>query len=202
MPVSYFLVKMSDNANIRSLYLSENDQLSFINYFSQVNNRGTTYHILPWHSVALLSCDEDGSLVDLRNTKDFNMKRQPWLLMKVKLFYVENEIYCVFVSPQCDSMKGVLDMRQEQDPSKLKEYLCIHSKVTSELVTNWREIWSIDVDINRLPQIFNNYNQDKVKVCLGRGANKHTLVAVLQKNNITLLSVSYTHLTLPTTPYV
>ena len=56
----------------------------------------------------------------------------------------------------------------------------------SELVPNWKDVWSIGDDITRLPQNF-NHTGDKIKVCLGKGPNKHTLVAVLQKNNLTLL---------------
>ena len=110
------------------------------------------------------------------------MKRQPWLIMKLKLFY----IFSLFVCPQCEIMRGVMDMKQEQDPNILKDFLCIHSKVSSEIVSNWKEIWSIDNDINRLPQRF-NHSEDKIKICLGKGTHKHTLVSVMLKNEVTLL---------------
>ena len=119
------------SANIRALQLSENDETKFINYFSGVNERGISYHILPWHSVAVLNCLEDGSLVDLNNSGQFSEKGsrfKPWLLMKLKLFYIENEIYPIFVCPICPQIKGVLDLFPEQNPTDLK---------TEKLWLNW-----------------------------------------------------------------
>ena len=79
-------------AAIRALELSENDESKFVNYYSQVNHRGKTYHPLPWYSVALLNCNEDGSVVNLNESKLFSRKGkniQAWLLMKLKIFYIE-----------------------------------------------------------------------------------------------------------------
>ena len=77
---------------IRKLQLSESDDQQFINYFTDVNERGKKYHILPWHSVALMNCNSDGSVINLNESKLFNQKGsklKPWVLMKLKLFYIE-----------------------------------------------------------------------------------------------------------------
>ena len=55
------------NAAIKNLQLCETDEGKFISYFSQVNQRGKTYHVLPWHSLAMLNCNEDGSLINLND---------------------------------------------------------------------------------------------------------------------------------------
>ena len=83
---------MSRSADVRSLYVEGENINKIVSYYGQVSEGGKYFHILPQHAILLLDCQEDGSLVNLADSSQFNKvgkKRKPWLLMQLKLFRVE-----------------------------------------------------------------------------------------------------------------
>ena len=96
------------------------------------------------------------------------------------VYILQDLIFKIFVCPQCPEMKGLLDMFPEQNPADLKNAVCIHSKITSELMHNYQEVWDLDLESPRdVRHSFSYNNQNEFKVCLEKDKGvDHTLAGV------------------------
>ena len=121
-----------------------------------------------------------------------------WLILKLKIFQHNHDLFGVYCCPQCDSMAGTEELSVHQVPENIMSRLCIHSKVCSTLLGDWRDIWDVDsyieddfinVVTNEDIKFYTLLKQDKVSTLLA---------AVREQNKIALL---YTVTTRQETPF-
>ena len=82
--------------------------------------------------------------------------RQLWLYLPLKIFRSDDTLFAVFCCPQCETMIGTGSLSQDQDPVKVAARLCIHSKVCSTLIDDWRTVWDISAEDNLVQNVPND----------------------------------------------
>ena len=88
-------------------------------------------------------------------------KKQLWLCLPLKVFrFDEVELYGVYCCPECESMAGITGLATYQAPDVIRDRLCIHSRVASSALGNWRDLWSVSMSVSQ-EQAFNVcFNKD------------------------------------------
>ena len=120
-----------------------------------------------------------------------------WLLLPLKIFRHTGALYGVYCCPQCDSMAGTEQLSIDQDPQDILSRLCMHSRVASTILEDWRNIWQIEIsDNDRVAKIICN-EEIKLHTFLKQSVDKCLLAAVRTSN---IISVLYTVTTRQTTP--
>ena len=88
-------------------------------------------------------------------------KKQLWLCLPLKVFrFYELELYGVYCCPECEIMAGIPGLATHQAPDVIRDRLCIHSRVASSALGNWRDLWSVSMSVSQ-EQAFNVcFNKD------------------------------------------
>ena len=100
----------------------------------------------PWSSVIIKNCNSDGKLLQFKSKKDYaSSERSLWLIMPLKVFRAEQDLFPVFCCPECSSMRNFMSLQTDCNPDQFLPLLCLHSRAVSFLITDWTEIWNVDV---------------------------------------------------------
>ena len=104
--------------------------------------------VTPWGGLLLKNHDLDGNLLEFHNIDEFDLyfkktRKHLWLFLKLKIFIDNGNIYGFFVCPECPIMAGVEQLKSTQNPESIKEKLCVHSRVSTMKVQDWRRYWTI-----------------------------------------------------------
>ena len=118
-------------------------KLFFIKIRSEVAaNKNESLFRLPSNEIVLKDCKPNGSLVSLNSA----VKKCPWILLKLKVFTIQNLDYPVWMCSACEQCKAMESMHTVQNPGNFKHLLCHHSKVVFELVSDWESYLTQDED--------------------------------------------------------
>ena len=103
------------------------------------------------------------SLIKKSDYEEFlkQKKKQLWLCLPLKVFrFDEVELYGVYCCPECEIMAGIPGLATHQAPDVIRDRLCIHSRVASSALGNWRDLWSVSMSVSQ-EQAFNVcFNKD------------------------------------------
>ena len=104
----------------------------------------------PWEGAVIRNSHEDGKILNFGTVKEYeNFKKEKnkrlWLSLPLKVFRSNNGLFGVYCCPQCETMSGTETLLVDQDPVQILSRLCVHSKVCSTLIGDWRDIWDIDL---------------------------------------------------------
>ena len=88
------------------------------------------FFVLPWASVVVKNCNEDGELLQFKTMKSYRDQGQSfWVLLKLSIFRDNLGLFHVLACFNCESMKGVGAFCLDQDRDAVEQLKCIHSKV-------------------------------------------------------------------------
>ena len=91
--------------------------------------------------VVLRNCDPSGRLIDLKLSQS-HLQVQPWILLRIRNFTIDG---CLYKVPVCSNCNDCTDsMSQEQTHENLASVLCIHYKVSSNIIRNYDECWTLE----------------------------------------------------------
>ena len=147
----------------------------------------------PWGGCLLKNCDQTGDLLEFSTLSDYERfmresQRKLWLYMKLKVFKFDgSNLFGVLVCPECESMASIEGLGVSQDPEVIKSKLCLHSRVASMLIGNWRSIW--DISISPTDQVYEvccNL-EDNFATFIPHSANTGFLAAVIDDKSISIL---------------
>ena len=163
-------------------------------YFQQISARKDV-HIFhaTWGGCIIKNCDDNGELLEFKIKSEYDdfqkeSKRKLWLYMKLKVFRLNRlDLYAVFCCPECEVTSGTLELAVQQEPGVIGQRLCLHSRVASSVLGNWRNIW--DVSLSPSDQVFNVcLNQDTIcETFIPSDSNNGLLSAVFHNRKISLL---------------
>ena len=180
--------------NVEQLFrISFEQEMRDVFYFQQISqHKSEMVHKVPWGGALLRNCLPSGDLLRFKTVKeydDFKKKSNQslWLLLPLKVFRHSDTLYGVYCCPQCDSMAGTDKLSVDQDPQNILPRLCMHSRVASTILEDWREIWEIDIsDNDRVVKLicnedlkFHTFQKQAVDQCLLAGVRTKSEIAVL-----------------------
>ena len=101
-------------------------------------------HYLEDKKVLVLRNHQEGSgnLVDLKQSKASLIEREPWILLTLKEFNVDDVTESVPVCHSCS--KDVLDINKSQTKEKISSLICLHSKICGHIVRNFANPFFLD----------------------------------------------------------
>ena len=113
-------------ASARILTMAGTDDDSLGTYLTQAaSHKGNALYKLPqFQQVVLLNRNHDGDLCD-GSEKDI----ATWVLLQLMVFENNNTEYLVWACRNCDVMKSIFSLARTQDPGRLVNNICCHSKV-------------------------------------------------------------------------
>ena len=140
---------MAVNEEIFSISLQ--DEMKDVYYFQQISHeKEKLVFQVPWGGAVIRNSSSSGEILQFRTVKDYEIfKREQnksmWLLLPLKVFRNNNSLFGVYCCPQCEKMKGTEMLKIDQNPLEILARLCVHSKVCSTILGDWRDIWEITV---------------------------------------------------------
>ena len=138
-------------AEERMFQISLDGEMCDVHYFQQISaEKSLLLFNSPWGGAVIRNSREDGKILAFDTVKEFENlhkenNKELWLSLPLKVFRSSNGLFGVYCCPQCDSMSGTETLLVDQDPVQILSRLCIHSKVCSTLIGDWRDIWDIDI---------------------------------------------------------
>ena len=137
------------------------DDPKAVYYYQQISacKDSQIFHIT-WGGCIIKNCMDSGELLEFEKISDYEEflkqeKKQLWLCMSLKVFrYDEAELYGVYCCPECESMAGIPGLAIDQEPDAIRDRLCIHSRVASSTLGNWRNLWNVSLSVSQ-DQVFN-----------------------------------------------
>ena len=167
-----------------------------INYFRQISEcSDLNLFLSPFGGVVLKGCDDNGDILEFANIPEYerfmtSQNVKLWLYLRLKVFRYENnglETFGVYICPSCEEMTGIQELSDCQDPFNLFPQLCIHSRVASMIVGNWREHWNISMSLSfDCIHVISNEEVNYVKF-ISESSSFPFLAAVLEKKVVSLL---------------
>ena len=133
--------------------ISLGDEVRNVYYYQQVSHeKDENIFKLPWGGALIRNCDANGSILKFRTVKEYeqyrkNENKQLWVLLMLKVFRHNNSVFGVFCCQECDSMSGTDKLAGDQQPRDILSRLCVHSKVCSTVLGDWRDTWDINVSV-------------------------------------------------------
>ena len=138
-------------AEERMFQISLDGEMCDVHYFQQISaEKSLLLFNSPWGGAVIRNSRENGKILAFDTVKEFENlhkenNKELWLSLPLKVFRSSNGLFGVYCCPQCDSMSGTETLLVDQDPVQILSRLCIHSKVCSTLIGDWRDIWDIDL---------------------------------------------------------
>ena len=176
---------------VEKTFIVENDPVS-VNYYQHISaNRDTQLFTSPWGGCVIKNCNDGGELLEFSSINEYEKSKKEsklWLYMPLKVFkFNELQLFGVYVCPECESMLTTKELESSQEPDDIKQILCLHSRVASMLMADWRTLW--DINLSPADQVFNFCaNQDEKFVSfIPQSIETALLAAVLHNNQISLL---------------
>ena len=144
--------------------------------------------VLPWACVAIKNCKDDGDLLKFSTKKESKgQQKSLWLLLRLAIFRADAGLTPVFVCPECDSMRGVINFCLDQDRDYIEQLKCIHSKAAEGLLDDYDNLWIVtapeDEDQNHTIKV----NEDILVQSLIDEPSECFLGAVQNDNQVSLL---------------
>ena len=89
----------------------------------------------------MTKCDPSGKLIDLKLSQA-KINEKPWVLLCVRDFKIDGLSYKV---PVCHSCNDCIEsMSEQQTHEKLASVVCIHCKISSNIIQNYNDCWTLD----------------------------------------------------------
>lgn len=140
---------MTDTEQLFKVALDE--EMKDVFYFQQIcDDKVKNIFKVPWGGALLRNCSSAGQVLSFRTVKEYEKQkketnRSMWLYLPLKVFRSDGFLFGVYCCPQCESMTGTNKLSVDQDPVQIASRVCIHSKVCSTLLEDWRAVWNIYV---------------------------------------------------------
>ena len=131
--------------------ISLEDEMKDVFYFQQISHEKDKFIFkVPWGGAIVRNSSTNGKLLQFRTVKEYEVYKKEnnktlWLLLPLKVFRHSNTLFGVYCCPECETMAGTDQLSIDQDPRQILSRLCVHSKVCSTILDDWRDIWDIDV---------------------------------------------------------
>ena len=131
--------------------ISLEEEMKDVYYFQQISHeKEKLIFKVPWGGAIIRNSLSTGEILNFRTVKEYEIFRkeknkQLWLLLPLKVFRNANTLFGAYCCPQCDSMAGTDKLSIDHDPGVISSRLCVHSKVCSTILEDWRTIWEINV---------------------------------------------------------
>ena len=131
--------------------VSLDEEMQDVFYFQQITQeKEKLLFKVPWGGAIIRNSLENGEVIKFRTVKEYETfkkenNKQLWLLLPLKVFRKDNALFGVYCCPQCQTMSGTDHLSVDQDPRQILSRLCVHSKVCSTILGDWRNIWDIDL---------------------------------------------------------
>ena len=164
-----------------------------IYYYQQISDSEWNFYLSPWGGAIIKNCWSDGKLLEFPNIRGLEMfekenRKQFWIYLKLKIFQFNvNELFGVYICPECPSMKGTQELQVNQEPEIINQRLCLHSRVVSMKIGDWRRYWSVslspsDLLFNVIPNEDCNY-----KIFIPKSSPSPFLAGLVLDNSVSLL---------------
>ena len=190
-------------AEERMFQISLDGEMRDAHYFQQISaEKSQLLFISPWGGAIIRNSHEDGKIFNFGTVKEYeNVRKEKnkefWLSLPLKVFRSNTGLFGVFCCPQCESMSGTETLLVDQDPVQILSRLCIHSKVCSTLIGDWRDIWDIELSpADRLVRIV--CNEEKTCHTFQEKSQDTTLLAATRSHG--KVSLLYTVTTKQVSP--
>ena len=131
-----------------SFKVSKDDTMTTIYYYQQISdNKEELIFPIPWGGAIIRNNFADGNLLCFKTVKQYEcfMKEndaQMWLLLKLRIFRSNNCLFGVYCCSSCESMNRTEILSMDQNPEDILARLCMHSKVCTSILGDWRNIWN------------------------------------------------------------
>ena len=173
--------------------MSLEGEMQDVYYFQQISHeQDDLIFKLPCGGAIIRNSSDNGAIPKFRTVKEYEHSRKEtnknlWLLMPLKIFRSNNGLFGVYCCPECESMFGTNALAINQDPVQILSRLCVHSKVCSTILGDWREIWDINISPeDQLVRIV--CNADIAFYTFQKRTKKQTLLAAVRsKDEVSLL---------------
>ena len=181
-----------DSAGVETIF---NDEMRDVFFFQQISHeKEKMIFKLPWGGAILRNCFSNGKLLEFRTFKEYEVYKkerhqQLWLLLPLKVFRHSNTLFGVYCCPQCESMA---DLSVDQDPAQIATRVCVHSKVCSTLLGDWRTIW--DINVSPLTKVVKIVCNENITMHTFQVSTKEStlLAAIREQSKVALLyTVTY-----------
>ena len=108
------------------------------------------FFITPWAGVVIRNCESSGKILNFVSMQEYqkfkeDKRKSFWLYLPLKIFMSgpTDTLIGVFVCPECASMNMFNELLFHQNHSDIRNRLCLHSRVASAMVDNWRRKWNM-----------------------------------------------------------
>ena len=169
---------------------------SEVYYYQQISDGDCELFNSPWGGVIIKNFDTDGKLVSFNNISEFETfrkekRKQMWLYLKLKVFKTnDNDFLGIFCCPECPCMAGFLELGTEQDARSIIGCLCIHSRVASMKIGDWRKEWTVSLSPSNLELHVDHNEASNCVILIPKSSNFTFLAAVLAMNKVFILYCS------------
>ena len=146
------------------------------------------FFVLPWASVVVKNCNEDGELLQFKTMKSYRDQGQSfWVLLKLSIFHDNLGLFPVLACFNCESMKGVGDFCLDQDRDVVEQLKCFHSKAAKGILGDYNDHWIVEDpdDDDQSHQI--KVNEDIFVQSLIDKPSESFLGAVQNNNKVSIL---------------
>ena len=177
---------------MQSFTVNRCDELQNVYFYQQIaNDKDNLLFTTPWCGAILRNSMEGGKILSFDRVLDYETYKNTynkamWLHLQLKLFRHEDTLYGVYCCPQCDIMKGTVQLSIDQDPVNIQPRLCIHSKICTTLLPEWNEIWNVNLDPNNCVGI-PDFNCDTVCVTLQKQSKDKPFLGAIRSNHDIML---------------
>ena len=188
-----------DGADAETIFkILLDDEMRDVFFFQQISHeKEKMIFKLPWGGAILRNCFSNGKLLEFRTFKEYEVYKkerhqQLWLLLPLKVFRHSNTLFGVYCCPQCESMAGTDNLSVDQDPAQIATRICVHSKVCSTLLGDWRTIW--DINVSPLTKVVKIVCNENITMHTFQVSTKEStlLAAIREQSKVALLyTVTY-----------
>ena len=165
--IQYFVAihgRQTTMANVEDVFkVSIEQEMCDVSYYHHIaHHRSELIHKVPWGGAIIRNSSPSGELLNFRIARDFEIfhketNMELWLLLSLKVFRHDGSLYGVYCCSQCNSMAGTEQLSIDQDPQNILPRLCMHSRVASTILDDWRNIWDVEIsDDDRVARIICN----------------------------------------------
>ena len=176
-----------------SFKISLQQEIQDVFYYQQIaHQKSELVHKVPWGGAIVRNCLPNGEILHFKTLKEYEVfkketNKQFWLLLPLKIFRHENTLFGVYCCPQCATMAGTNKLSVDQDPSNILSRLCMHSRVCSTILDDWRNICEIDISASdRVVNVVCNKNI-KYHTFQKQTVGQSLLAAVRAKGEVAVL---------------
>ena len=180
-------------ANLQLFNISLGDEMRDVYYFQQISHgKEKLIFKVPWGGAIIRNSLTSGELLGFKTVREYEVFKKEnnkmlWLFLPLQVFRSENAVFAIFCCPQCETMAGTDKLSLDQDPTEMLSRLCVHSKVCSTILGDWRDIW--DINVSPLDQVVRIVCNEELKFhTFQKQSKEDTLVAATRtKDEVALL---------------